>query len=47
MAIAGLGAFCLPYAAGLIALVLLNLRKLIRMLEPVGTDAVPPSSSPG
>ena len=46
MAISGMGAFCLPYVAGLIALVLWNLGKLIRKLEPVDTDVVTPPSSP-
>ena len=38
--LAGLVGLCLPYAAGLFALILWNLGKLIRKLEPVGTDAV-------
>jgi hypothetical protein len=38
-------AFCSPYAAGMIALVLWNLRKLISKLEPVGTEVVTPPSS--
>jgi hypothetical protein len=40
MVLAGLLAFCFPYAAGLFALVLWNLGKLIRKLEPAETDAV-------
>jgi len=46
MALAGLGGLCLPYAAGLIALILWNLGKLIRKLEPVETDVATPPSSP-
>ena len=40
MALAGLLGFCLPYVAGFFALVLWNLRKLIRKLEPAETGAV-------
>jgi len=40
MCLAGLAAFCLPYAAGLFALVAWNLRKLIRKLEPVEMEGV-------
>jgi len=46
MALAGVVGLCLPYAAGLLALVLWNLGKLIRKLEPLETDAVTPASSP-
>ncbi|MGO9109127.1 MAG: hypothetical protein ACLP9L_07840 [Thermoguttaceae bacterium] len=46
MALAGLVAFCLPYAGGLFALVLWNLRKRIRKLEPVETDEVTPAPPP-
>jgi len=38
MALAGLVGLCLPYVGGLIALILWNLGKLIRKLEPAETD---------
>jgi len=46
MALAGLGGLCLPYAAGLFALVLWKLRKPIHKLEPVETDVATPPASP-
>lgn len=48
MAIAGVGAFCLPYATGMIVLTLWYLRKLIHKLLLAGADtavAPPPSST--
>ena len=46
MVLAGLCGLCLPYAGGMLALILWNLGKLIRKLEPVQTDAVVNPSPP-